>query len=84
MIRDARRDDVPASAAIWSPIIRDTTITFWPTERSAAGNGDGVQGFATYGPFRPGGGYARSQEHTLYLAPDARGAGSGRHLPAWL
>ncbi|MCQ0971552.1 GNAT family N-acetyltransferase [Paracoccus sp. TK19116] len=34
MIRDSRPDDAPAIAAIWNPVIRDTTITFWPTERS--------------------------------------------------
>lgn len=35
-IRDARTGDAGAIAAIWNPIIRDTVITFWPTERSAA------------------------------------------------
>lgn len=34
MIRDARTDDAAGIAAIWNPIIRDTEITFWPTERS--------------------------------------------------
>ena len=36
MIRDARPDDAAAIGAIWNPIIRDTAITFWPTERSDA------------------------------------------------
>lgn len=36
MIRPAAPGDVPAIAAIWNPIIRDTTITFWPTQRSEA------------------------------------------------
>lgn len=35
MIRDAQPEDAAAIAAIWNPIIRDTVITFWPTERSA-------------------------------------------------
>ena len=33
LLRSARQEDVPAIAAIWNPIIRDTVITFWPTER---------------------------------------------------
>ncbi|WEF22965.1 GNAT family N-acetyltransferase [Paracoccus sp. S3-43] len=103
MIRPARPDDGPAVAAIWNPIIRDTAITFWPTERSeaqiaalirdrqAAGHpfivaedAAGLRGFATYSQFRHGGGYARSMEHTIYLAPDARGGGIGGRLLAAL
>ncbi|WP_299364417.1 GNAT family N-acetyltransferase [uncultured Paracoccus sp.] len=33
MIRSARAADAPGIAAIWNPIIRDTVVTFWPTER---------------------------------------------------
>ena len=33
-IRDACAGDAAGIAAIWNPIIRDTAITFWPTERS--------------------------------------------------
>lgn len=103
MIRPATPDDAPAIAAIWNPIVRDTTITFWPTERSDAeiatlirdrqGAGHpfllavdagAVRGFATYAQFRHGGGYARSMEHTIHLAPEARGAGTGRSLLAAL
>ena len=40
----------------------------------------GVQGFATYGAFRAGPGYAKSQEHTVILAPTARRRGVGRGL----
>lgn len=36
MIRDSRPDDAAAIAAIWNPFIRDTTVTFWPTQRSEA------------------------------------------------
>lgn len=99
MIRPATPDDVPAIAAIWNPIVRDTVITLWPTERSdteiatlirdrqagghpflVADEAGAVLGFATYAQFRHGGGYARSMEHTLYLAPDARGSGTGALL----
>lgn len=102
-LRDAVPDDVPAIAAIWNPIVRDTAITFWPTERSdaeiatlirdrqamghpflAAHEAGRILGFATYSQFRTGGGYARSMEHTIYLAPDARGSGTGRLLLAGL
>lgn len=33
-IRDAVPADAAGIGAIWNPIIRDTAITFWPTERS--------------------------------------------------
>ena len=103
MIRDARPGDTAAIAAIWNPLIRDTAITFWPSERSEAEilalvadrqaqghpfvvieDKGAVAGFATYAQFRSGGGYARSMEHTLYLAPPAQGAGMGKTLLAWL
>lgn len=98
ILRDATAADVSAIAAIWNPIVRDTVITFWPTERSetdiaaliearqAAGQAflvaddGGVTGFGTYTQFRNGAGYARSQEHTIYLAPDRQGRGTGRLL----
>ena len=99
IVRDATPDDAPAIAAIWNPIVRDTAITFWPTERPAGviaamisdrqalghaflvadrgGDAPGtICGFATYGQFRAGGGYAKSLEHTIHLAPEARGSGA--------
>ncbi|MBW7055742.1 GNAT family N-acetyltransferase [Paracoccus bogoriensis] len=101
MLRAARPDDAGAVGAIWNPIIRDTAITFWPTERSEAEiaaiiadrastglafllaeDAGRVIGFATYGQFRGGAGYAHSMEHTIHLAPEARGKGLGRILLA--
>lgn len=39
-----------------------------------------VLGFASYGQFRASVGYARTLEHTVILAPEARGQGLGRAL----
>lgn len=98
MIRSATPDDAAAIAAIWNPIIRDTAITVWPTERSldevrdfiharlkthallVAEQGGTVAGFATYKQFRDDGGYARSMEHMVYVAPGTQGSGLGRLL----
>lgn len=94
-IRRAKGEDAIAIAGIANPIIRDTTITFTTAEkepeRVAALIAEGqrhwvaeldgqIIGYATYFPFRSGLGYARTKEHTVGLAPEARGKGGGRGL----
>lgn len=94
MIRPATLADAPAIAALWNPWIRDTAITFASVEKTAAdivslietrpcffvAETTGLLGFATYGQFRGGDGYATCMEHTVILSPDARGQGAGRAL----
>lgn len=100
ILRPATPDDAAGICAIHNPVIRDTEITFTTIEREPGevaeqirargaaflvGVADGrVAGFATYGPFRSGPGYARTREHTILLAPDARGRGLGARLMAEL
>lgn len=66
-------------------------ITALLADKAASGHpfwvstaGDDITGFATYGPFRGGDGYRHTVEHTVHLAPAARGLGTGRALMAAL
>jgi phosphinothricin acetyltransferase len=45
-----------------------------------AREGDGVIGYATYGPFRSRTGYRHSMEHSVYVAEGMQGRGLGRSL----
>ncbi|MDA7965114.1 GNAT family N-acetyltransferase [Ruegeria sp.] len=98
IIRPACADDAEAIAAIHNAVIQDTLVTFTTELRTAASvavdisnrqylvaelNGQ-VIGFATYGPFRGGPGYAHTREHSIHLTPDAQGQGIGRALMAAL
>ncbi|NOD74683.1 MULTISPECIES: GNAT family N-acetyltransferase [unclassified Ruegeria] len=99
-VRQAQPADAHAIAEITNQIIRETLVTFTTDTRSvesiaedilARGPGflvaeiEGrVVGFATFGPFRSGPGYVHSSEHSIQLAPDARGKGAGRALMAAL
>jgi phosphinothricin acetyltransferase len=84
IIRRAEAGDIPAILDIWNPLIRDTSVTFTTVEKTAEGltddmaaRGDAfrvaeaagqILGFATYGPFRAGPGYAHTAEHSVILA----------------
>lgn len=95
MIRAAAPADVADICALWNAVIAQTTYTFttvpkasadvlslldskWPV-RVARSNGD-FAGFACLNAFRSGPGYAHVAEHTVYLKPQMRGAGTGRAL----
>lgn len=95
MIRRARPEDAAAIAAIWNAVIRDTAQTFTTAEKDPAAlaatldgtppafvavPGGAVAGFVTAGQFRAGPGYARTFEHSIHVAPAARGRGLGRAL----
>lgn len=96
ILRRATEADIPEIRAIWNPLIRETAATFTTEEKTREGlaaliaergdafivaEGSGaVLGFAGFGPFRPGPGYRHTAEHTVILAADARGRGTGRAL----
>ena len=95
-IRVALCKDAAAIAQIWNVVIADTAITFTTEFKTDAGIASDIAlrggaflvaeqqgevvGFATYGPFRGGPGYARTKEHSIMLSPAARGLGGGRVL----
>lgn len=96
MIRPATAADAPAIARIWNGLITasvatfnaveytDTQIAAMIADKATAGHAfyvnDPVTGFATYGQFRGGVGYAHTMEHTVHLSDAARGRGLGRAL----
>ncbi len=92
-IRPATPADIFAIATIWNAVIRDTVSTFTTIEKTPAMLADllakqpvlvlessQIDGFATYGPFRAGPGYAHTAEHSIYLAPNTRRCGLGTAL----
>ena len=100
IVRRAVAGDAAQIVAFWNPVIEQTTVTFSTELKTEAGvradiaargdafvvaeEGGSVLGFATFFAFRSGPGYARTVEHTIILAPEARGKGAGRALMAAL
>ncbi len=97
IVRPAVDADAVQLMAIQNPVIRDTGATFNSVERTEADfhaafrdlpcflvaeEAGRVLGFVSYIQFRRGVGYARTVEHTIVLADDARGRGVGRALMA--
>lgn len=96
MIRAALPRDAADIAALWNWMIRETLATFTTIEkteddiiRMIADRQDafwvdeisgGISGFATFGPFRAGPGYAATAEHTIIIDPSQHGRGVGRAL----
>jgi phosphinothricin acetyltransferase len=98
-IRDAEAADAAAIAAIYAPLVTDTIISFEedpPSEqemakRIAASHAwlvaeeeGAVVGYAYAATFHPRAAYRWSAEISIYLAPDARGRGTGKLLLAAL
>lgn len=95
-VRPAAPGDAGAIADIWNRHIRETTVTFTTEAKTVAGiaadigarpgaffvagEGRAVAGFATAFAFRGGPGYRHTMEHTVQIAPQARGRGLGRAL----
>jgi phosphinothricin acetyltransferase len=94
-IRPAGAADAAAIADLWNGMISGTLHTFTDVEktpqevaalinaRPAAfwlAEAEALAGFVTFGPFRSGPGYAATVEHSIVLAPSARGQGLGRRL----
>jgi L-amino acid N-acyltransferase YncA len=98
-IRDATADDAAAIAAIYAPQVTDTIVSFEEDPPSAeemadriaashvwlVAEDDGeVVGYAYGARFHPRAAYRWSTEASIYLAPEARGRGTGKRLVAEL
>ncbi|MEL7099516.1 MAG: N-acetyltransferase family protein [Pseudomonadota bacterium] len=84
MIRAAEAGDDAAIAALWNTVIAAPHITFTTVPKTASDIAaqralhpvlvaGAVDGFATFGPFRGGPGYAKCAELSVHVAEHARG-----------
>jgi len=93
MIRRAIYDDTQAIRTIWNDLIQNTTVTFNSIPKTDAevsqyiadhpvfvAQTDRILGYASYGAFRSGIGYARIAEHSIVLSEAGQGHGFGREL----
>ncbi|MEM7295886.1 MAG: N-acetyltransferase family protein [Pseudomonadota bacterium] len=93
MVRPAVEGDKEAICDIWNEVTETSLATFTTELKSqenidltrqfyvvAQAESGVVLGFGTYFAFRGGSGYARTKEHSIYLAPAARGQGTGRMI----
>ena len=96
MIRPATSDDAGDICDLWNWMIRDTLATFTTVEKTpdevaqmindrlgaffVAHEEGRFRGFVSFGPFRPGPGYAATVEHSILVQSDARSTGIGRAL----
>lgn len=96
ILRAAQACDAAGIAAIWNHVITATSATFTTQTKPldevtalivdrapgfvVAEQGGQLAGFATFGPFRSGPGYAHTAEHSILLAGHAQGQGMGRAL----
>jgi L-amino acid N-acyltransferase YncA len=94
MIRQAFAKDAKSLADLWNPWIENTTTTFNAQTKTAADLLEMIEtrscflvyettkilGFASYGQFRGGVGYARTMEHTIVMDAKAQRQGAGRAL----
>jgi L-amino acid N-acyltransferase YncA len=99
VIRDATPADAAAIAAIYAPLVTNTIVSFEEeppstaemVDRIAASHvwlvaeeGGEVVGYAYAALFHPRAAYRWSTEASIYLAPEARGRGTGKRLVAEL
>jgi phosphinothricin acetyltransferase len=87
-ILEITNEAIANTTAIWSltPATLDSRRG-WFQDRRTRGfpvlvvvDGGTVQGFASFGDFRPWEGYLHTVEHSLYVRPEAQGRGIGKQL----
>jgi L-amino acid N-acyltransferase len=91
-ILEITNDAIANTTAVWSltPVTLESRRKWFEDRRAkgfpvlAADDGTGLQGFATFGEFRPWEGYLHTVEHSVYVHASMRRRGIGRQLLAAL